>query len=374
MGVSIKSMAGKRLLYIANIRLPTEKAHGAQIMKMCEAFAELGVSVELVVPRRRNSILESANTYYGIRTPFKITRVFAFDTVSLGLVGFLFESISFALAAVRYAKKGDYEIYYGRDEMILFVFRLFGVRKIIWETHIGSWNIFARFIARHANKIVAISNGLKEFYIKQGVAGVNICVAHDGVDLEQFAHPETKEQARKRLGLPLNKKIAMYIGRLDGWKGVDTLLEASKLLPDDFVVTVIGGESRQVAEFCMQYPNVIFLGYRPYKELVHNQAAADVLVLPNTGKNIISAKYTSPLKLFSYMASGRPIVASDLPSIREVVDEKSVMFVAPDDANRLADGIQSAFGRDDLGQKSSELVRVYSWKNRAEIISTIYYS
>lgn len=86
-----------------------------------------------------------------------------------------------------------------------------------------------------------------------------------------------------------------------------------------------------------RFPHVSFLGERPYKELPINQRAADVLVIPNTARTAISARFTSPLKAFAHMASDVPIVASDVPSIREALSETNAFFFAPDDARSLAD-------------------------------------
>jgi glycosyltransferase involved in cell wall biosynthesis len=102
------------------------------------------------------------------------------------------------------------------------------------------------------------------------------------------------------------------------------------------------------------------------------QRSADVLVLPNTAKEKISAYYTSPMKLFEYMASKKPIVASDIPSIKEIVSEENVFFVLPDDSAKLALGIKSVFLDDALAEKraikSFEDVRSHTWQNRAERI------
>jgi len=160
----------------------------------------------------------------------------------------------------------------------------------------------------------------------------------------------------------------MYIGRLDGWKGTDTLLEASSHMPH-IVLAMMGGDSAQVVELSHRYPNVRFLGTHPYRELADNMAAADVLVLPNTGKDEISVKFTSPLKLFAYMTSGIPIVASDLPSIREVVDERTAYLVPPDDAVALGEGIERALaGGNTRTTEALKRVVKYSWKHRAERI------
>jgi glycosyltransferase involved in cell wall biosynthesis len=163
----------------------------------------------------------------------------------------------------------------------------------------------------------------------------------------------------------------MYVGRLDGWKGAQTLCEAAQFLSDTIQVIVVGGEPHQVESFKSRYPKILFLGFVPYEKIAHIQAAADVLVLPNTGKDAVSQKFTSPLKLFTYMASGKPIVASDLPSIREVLDDQACYFVTPDDVQALAQGVEHVLRDTDAAQKAARaktLVTSYTWDMRAQKI------
>lgn len=354
-----------KIIYVANVRMPTEKAHGVQIAKTCEALTVLGHDVELVVPDRKTDILDDLFSYYALTARFSLKRLPVWDTVRYGTIGFLFESFLFARAVRRYIRDISFDLLLSRDEHVL----AHVPAPYIWESHTGAWNGAAQKVARRAKCVVVISEGLKNFYRSQGVAMDKFVVAHDGVDLEQFARQESKEKARKRLKLPKDSKIAMYIGRLDGWKGINTLLEASKFLPRGWVLAIIGGETAQIARFSLQYPHVQFLGFHPYRELPDNMAAADVLVLPNTGRDEVSAKFTSPLKLFAYMTSGVPIVASDLPSIREVVDEHSAFLVQPDDPAALAKGIESALKEGDVRAfHARSRVAAYSWKKRAERI------
>ena len=342
--------------------MPTEKAHGAQIMKTCEAFARAGAEVNLIVPARKTSIKEDSFAYYGAESVFTITRVPVVDVIAFGRVGFIVESCSFAFFALLYVLFHAQDVVYSRDELPLWLLSFF-VRKSVWESHTGSTNFFTARLLGKGKKCVVISRGLKEMYEKKGARAL-MHVSPDSIDLAEFEHAQPKEEARKRLALLDGKKIVMYIGRLDGWKGVSTLLEASSLLPEEFLTVVIGGEPAQVADLASKYPRVMFLGARPYRELADNQAAADILVLPNTAKDIVSARYTSPKKIISYMASGKPIVASDLPSLREVLSEKNAYFFAPDDPRALAQALKEASEDERAprrGQQAKEDVLEYTW-------------
>ena len=354
-----------KIFYIANIRFPTEKAHGVQIAKACEAFGKNGVDTTLIIPSRKTDIKELPHEYYGLTSALSIERLFTIDLIPLGKVGFWIESLSFALSAYFRLRKYAFTIMYGRDELVLWVLLLGGARNIIWESHDGTWNYFSQQIAKRAQRIVVVSKGLKDFYFEKGVPAEKIYYTPNGIDMADFTNPESKETARARLGLPQDKKIALYIGRLDGWKGTDTLLEASVFLPEGVQVVLIGGEKKQVEDLKLKYPNVTFLGFKPYSELPNNQAAGDVLVVPNTGKNLVSTRFTSPLKLIAHMASKRPIVASDLPSIQELVSDASAHLVPADDPKSLAEGIMRALSEPSVAQRAYEQVEQFDWSKRA---------
>ncbi len=358
-----------KITYIANIRFPTERAHGIQIAKTCEALSLAGAEVELVVTDRATGIEEDAQTYFNLRRAFPIHRVSVPDIVRWGRIGFLIESIIFALGARSHAGKG---IVYCRDEWVLALLMILGIRTAVWESHTGAWNAAARFVARRARALIPITQGLSDFYAARGIPRAKMWVAPDGVSLEDFVSHAPKEEVRKRLGLSAHAKVALYIGGQGGWKGTDTLYAAAEKLPKDVIVAVIGGKKEDVPTLSERHPRVLFFGPRPYTELADNQAAADVLILPNTGASEISVRFTSPLKLFTYMASGVPIVTSDLPSIREVVDEESALFVPADDPHALAEGIMQVLGNtEDAARRAAAaraLIPRYTWAKRAERI------
>lgn len=360
--------------YIANMRWPTEKAHGLQIAKMCEAFADLGHDVTLVLPWRFNSVEGDPYEYYRVKRNFKMVSLPALDAIPFGYFGFWLLYISFAVSVFFYALLHRRDIFYSRDELPLFCVSLVAP-QVIWESHTGRYDELVRRLLSRMRGLVVISKGLRDFYVARGVSESAIAVAHDAISPEDFEVGESKEESRKRLGIPQGARVALYIGRLDGWKGVDTLLTASELMREVLVV-MIGGEQHQVAALRKKHPHVLFLGPRPYRELADNQAAADVLILPNTGKDEISVHYTSPLKLFTYLISGRPVIVSDLPSIREVVSEKEVYFFAPDDAASLTHTVRHAIANriDAMGrcEAARALVTKHTWHARASAIAQAF--
>lgn len=359
----------KKLFYIANIRFPTEKAHGIQIAQMCRAFALLGCEVELIVPNRRTHIKEDPFVFYHLEKNFKIRRLPTLDTVNWGKVGFWIQSVSFILASSIYTLRKS-GIFFTRDEIIAASLLLAGKRPI-WEAHMGQKNVLTRLLVARKVPIVVISKGLQDLYAGMGVHKDLLLVAPDGVDVDQFNIKQTREEARKDLGLALEEKIVLYTGHLYSWKGADTLAEAAKQLTDATVIFV-GGTEKDLTSFKTRYgavPNIKLLGSKPHHLIPLYMRAADVLVIPNSGKEDISRLYTSPMKLFEYMASGTPIVASDLPSLREILNESTAYFFTPDDQDSLTEVVTCALSDRDMAavkaRRALEEVKKYSWKERA---------
>ena len=118
-------------------------------------------------------------------------------------------------------------------------------------------------------------------------------------------------------------------------------------------------------------PRILIVGQR-HKEIPLYLKAADLLVLPNTAKETVSRHYTSPVKPFEYMASGRPIIASDLPSIRYVLNEKNAVLVPPDNPEAFAGAIIDLLNNHTHAEAIATMalrdVQQYSWSNRARSI------
>jgi len=376
-----------KLLYIANQRMPSEKAYGRQIVKMCEAFADLGVEVELVAPERHNLITEDLFDYYSVKRNFKFTKISSPDWYWPGILdrlAFWFKNLISAKKLARYALRENYDFIYSRDEFPLYF--LLSKKKVVFEAHkfIKSYSFFYSRFKKYTFPIVTITQGLKNKFAQAGFPEQNIFVSHDGVGKEkinrQISTPLSKEEARQKLNLPLNKKLVVYTGSFHGWKGVFVLAEAAKLLRDEAVVLGVGGGQNagqaklEKYLYQNQIKNFVITGYLDDPQVDLYLAAADVLVLPNTAKDEVSRLYTSPLKLFSYMASRRPIVASDLPSLREILNEKNAVFVQPDNPLDLTVGLKKVLSDSNhthphpLFEQAFQDVQKYTWEKRARTI------
>jgi len=366
-----------KLIYLANARIPTEKAHGIQIMQMCKAFADVGAKIELVVPRRINPIKEDPFAYYNVNPTFIITRIPCLDLVFAQFPGgpffFLLQTASFLFSAKIYLWFKKYDVLYTREPMAIFFFR-----SLVIELHLFPRRItaFRKNIWRRAKAFIATTRFTKEELIKAGVSAGKILVVPNGVDLKMFSIHRSQKEARQKLGLPENKKLIVYTGSfyLYDWKGIDVALEAAAHFSQDFLLVLVGGSDQEIAKIKRKYrlERVLLIGHKHQKEIPDYLMAADVLIVPNKSGNTESERYTAPLKLFEYMASGTPIIASDLPSIREIVNEKSAILVQPNDSIALAKGIHIALTdtvlADSIAAAAKKDVQSHTWDKRAEDI------
>ncbi|HEX9015482.1 MAG TPA: glycosyltransferase family 4 protein, partial [Chloroflexota bacterium] len=217
-------------------------------------------------------------------------------------------------------------------------------------------------------------------YVSRGFPEQRVVVAPDAVDLARFAGLPDRKTARRSLGMPEEPKVICYTGHLYEWKGAHTLALASSYLPEGYLVYVVGGTSEDLEAYrgflgAQGLERVRAVGHVPPNRVPAYLAAADALALPNSGRSETSSRHTSPMKLFEYMAAGRPIVASRLPSLLEVLrDGENALLVKPDDPEALAKGLVRAVTDRDLASRIAEVAReevaAYSWDARAKTILT----
>lgn len=370
-----------KILYIANSRIPTEKAHGLQIITMCNSFVNNGLDLELILPTRKNLIKDNIFDYYKINRNFKIKKLFIFDpTFFLKFPAgtyIKFQSFFFIIKLFFYfltLKNRKKMIVYTRDEYLLPVLQLF-FKKVYYECHNVPKNI--KYHLKYwykCQQIITITKGVKEKLISIGLAKEKILVCPDGVDLDKFNIPDTKEQARQKLNLPTDKNLIIYTGHLYEWKGAQILAQVAQYLNNNEVIVFVGGSTKDVIQFKEKYTkdNILILGYQEHSTIPLYLKAADILVLPNSGQSDISRLYTSPMKLFEYLASKRPIIASKLPSIEEILNNSNSVLVDPDSPELLAKAIKILLSDTNLSDKLAQQafldVQEYTWDNRAKKI------
>ncbi len=377
-----------KLLYIANIRLPTEKAHGIQIMKMCEAFADLGSEVTLVVPKRLNAIKDDPFEYYSVKRNFKIEYVPTVDLIRFGRFGFWIQQFFFGLAVALKVLRSRESVVYTRDASAAVISDFFGL-SALWEVHTDQRNFLTAAAARWSAAIVVISRGLYDRMISMGIDENKIKLLHDGVDLDFFdSVSDDKAELRKELGLPMDRFLVGYVGKyktMGETKGVEGIIDAvamcqARKAAIDFVI--VGANQDEISEINGLFSSGLAagsghcLGHVPVSRIPEHLKAMDVLIM-NYPNSPHYAHIMSPLKLFEYMASRRPIVSSDLPSIREILSDADCLFVPPDNVAALSQAIMSSMGNGPESQRravnSYDKVRLFTWRSRAQkIIEAIH--
>jgi len=362
---------------------------------MCEAFKKQGFEVTLIHPFYFLPKYEKVNdiwSYYGIKNRFKVVtlptilsnwteRIPGMIPLSK-IIPYLFYGVSLWL----HRKISQRDIIYARCSLgatfFTFLRRISRSQHrpyIAFEVHEYPRGISRFSVLRKVDKIIAINHNLKkDLMIKATLPEEKILIEPDGVDIEFFNNNRiSKEEARKKLGLPSEKKFACYIGHFYGGRGIEDIIESSVYFNKDVVFLMVGGYESDIARYRNsrakeKFDNVKFIGFVDPSLVPNYLFASDVLIAPYTQK-ISTSDWMSPLKIFEYMAAKRPIVSSNLPAIREILtNNHNAVLVTPENPRELAQAINKlledkAFASG-IAEQAYVDVQKYSWKNRCERI------
>jgi glycosyltransferase involved in cell wall biosynthesis len=387
-------------LYFADIRFPLERANGIQTMETCHALARKGHTVTLVVRPDTQSPARDPFAFYGLPRidTLHIERAPVTGPAMARRAGYL----AFALGRVMGAGRADAVITrdLGLASALLRIPRA-SRPPLVYESHGYAPDValalpqlvstatapgrakLARLARREArvwrlaDGYVTITSGLADALRARLGSRERLAIVPDGTrlsaaDAERVVPPPPGHR----------KPVVAYAGHLYAWKGVDVLLDAIANLPDVEGLIVGGHEAEPDLERARARAaglgireRVRFTGMVAPTEVADLLRGADVLVLPNP-PSAISTQFTSPLKLFEYMAAGRPIVASDLPAIREVLEDNVTALLVPGgDAAAIAAAVRRLIDDPALGARLARwaalAVRDYSWDRRAERIETL---
>jgi len=385
-----------RILYLADIRFPLERANGIQSMETCHALARRSHAVHMVVRPDTDSPPRDPYAFYGLPRLASLTieRAPVSGPAPAKRLGYL------AFALGRAIGRDRPDIVFTRDLGVAAF--LAGLPELIrppvvYESHgyapdvaLALPSLVATAVAPSARKLrrlakreaavwqradgfVTLTRALADDMAARFGTRPRVAVVPDGVRIDQVPS----------VAAPSGRPIVAYAGHLYAWKGVDILLEALAALPDVDGL-IVGGHEREpdlartkaLAQQLGVAARVTFTGLVEPPQVRAWLARANVLVLPNPA-SAISSRFTSPLKLFEYMAAQRPIVASDLPALREVLSpDENAVLVTPGSAPALAAGIRRVLDDPALATRvaSRALATVadFSWDRRADRLEALF--
>ena len=327
-----------KISYISNSALPGSNANSLQIVKMCEQFTILNNTVNLIVP---NTGLKNLNPYkfYGVKKKFFIKKIKIFKKFPVGLMYYLFSIVS-----IFYALKYKSDLIITRNYFVCFILTLIK-KKCIFEFHhdMTMEGRIVRFILNNFNflnsesviKIIAITHSIKTHYInKYNVIKKKIIVLPSGTSLENTV---------VRINFK-NKKLNIgYFGLVNNSRGLDLIINLSNI--DKFNNYFIFGAEKKFIRNLQQknfFSNLNVNGYISNEKIKFFINKMDILIMPYK-KKVTSAgnigdigKYTSPLKLFDYLASGKVIIASEINVLKEVLKKNYNCVFVRNYANAFA--------------------------------------
>ncbi len=385
-----------KIAIIAPTCIPARRANTIQVMKMAAAMAALGHEVRLAAPtenpmRDRDRGLPEPSQefkhFYGLLHTFPIEWLDSSPRL---------RRYDYGWRAVRWARGWGAELLYTRLPQAAAVSSQLGLGTIL-EVHdfpqgrLGPF-LFRRFLrGSGALRLVMITHSLAED-LAQGfhlysLGGTKpgdpfLVIAPDGVDLARYACLPGPQEARAALPSLKDKGFtAGYTGHLYSGRGVELILEAAARLPE-ITFLLAGGEPPDVERVrsiagARGLNNVLLFGFIPNAELPAYQAACDVLLMPYQRRVAASSggdigRYLSPMKLFEYLACGRPILSSDLPVLREAVNPENAVLLPPEDPNAWVEALLALQGdpsrRTVLAQSARLSAEGYSWEARANKI------
>lgn len=378
-----------KLIYISPLRYPSEKAGSLFSMKSCEVFANEGIETELWIPRRLNVLSDQdPYEYSGVNKNFKIRRFLTIDLIGYIPGAFYLMSYTFTLSILVYVlslkifRNINSYYFYSHEQIVIYALTFIS-KKTAYEMHdFPSKNSSYKIFFKRIEKVISTNRWKSEELQKRfAIKKDKIITVPNAVDLKDFSADISIEVARRTLSIPFGDILIGYVGALKTMgmeKGISVLIDSLVLLPKNYKLYIIGG-SKDDVKFYEEYSHskkierqIIFAGNVLHKDIGIHMKACNCLVAPYPRTDHYSY-YMSPMKVFEYMASGRPMIVTDLPSIREIVDETNALFVPSDDIKSLAITIEKIVNNKELAYTLTtnaikDAKEKYSWHGRARII------
>lgn len=365
-----------RITYVSDKIFPSRAANSVNIMKMCEAFSSNGHEVVLLAPDHPDEEAGVKNIFdfYGVEESFEVEKLHFPE-----LTG---RTYYYGLLASLKAKRDGAEVVYTRFIVAAFFSVLFGL-KVIFEAHEPETNfirpnqfLFRRLAkGKKVDRLIVITEALERYYRKHYPQFDDIHVAPDAAD------PPDENLRSKDFDDSQDYELTVgYIGHLYKGKSMEVISNLAVRSPGSRF-HIVGGTKEDIEYWKekLDTDNVVFHGFVPHKEIYKYSKGCDVLLAPYQKKvtghgdgksNLVD--WMSPLKIFEYMAVGKPIVASDLPVLREVLeDQVNALLVSPDKVGEWEAALKDLRENPDLrsrlgGNARADFEESFTWEARAE--------
>jgi glycosyltransferase involved in cell wall biosynthesis len=224
-------------------------------------------------------------------------------------------------------------------------------------------------IYRGADRVIVINEGLREHAIRMGAHPETTCVIRAGVDKELFGSHVDVEAVCLQYGIAEHEKVLLFMGWLYHFSGLKELLaELAKLRREDLGIKVlIVGDGDAFEELQLMRTDlgledyVTLTGKQPYERIPEFIAASDICLLPAYNNKIM--RDIVPIKMYEYMAMGKPVIATRLPGIiKEFGSDNGVLWIErPEDALGKALEVIKAGTIEAHGEKARQFVRHIDW-------------
>lgn len=353
-----------KIACISTSLVPSVTANSIQVMKVCQAMQQLGHQVRLWVPGTGSVPFEEMKKLYGLESDFDVTWLSSRRQL---------KRYDFSLASINAAREWKACLIYSwLPQAAWGGVRLLNIPSVL-EMHDRASGKFGLFWLKsfmqssRKKELAVVSHALRKALETQMgfiIRDEEVVFAPNGVDLQRYEHVLPCESARTALCLP-QKLTAGYTGHFYAGRGVDVLFKLAEAYPD-IQFLWIGGREQELESVKKrldeeQLENVILTGFIDNARVPLYQSACEILLMPyersiagSSGGN--SVDICSPMKMFEYMAAGRAIISSDLPAIREIMDEQCAVFCPPEDAgawiNAISALLNSPEKRAALGQNA----------------------
>ena len=364
-----------KIVYISNSTIPSKAANSIHVMKMCQAFSENGHNISLYLPNIENiTHKQEIFDLYNIKNKFPINYLLYINVKGGGYI--------YNLQAVIKAKLNGVELVYCRDIHTAFFCDIFKVNYIL-EMH-GPLENFSNILQKmfiyltksKKVKLVVITASLKKYYLNKFNTLTNkIYIAPDGAD--EF------QDFKKKISFDKNKLNIGYTGHLYKGKGMEVIYKLAPLC-DFGIFHIVGGTDIDLEYWknkCKNLNNIVFHGFVNQTELKIYLNSFDIVLLPNqkvvrgAGKvKYDIGQWTSPLKLFEYMAARKTIIASNIEVLKEVlIHNENGYLCDPENIDEWLEAIKVLKNNSNLSTRLAQnafddFMEKYSWKKRVENI------